>query len=499
MSTPDTFELLTEHPLWRPEDLGRPIPDTPHAVSVCLPTWDDVIAYEEGHERVVKSMQLGYPRFVRHPLVQKLFDTCAERFAKPGEVAVAFPSLHVAECCLAFAEANGVDGISVHDFGAHGIHAVVLPEDGLEFALKYWQHSGEIVSSRLAEAALEGLSEHEEGARAKKILRARIAEMTGAKPTDVFLYPTGMAALTAIHRKLLKLRPGLKTIQLGHPYVDLVKIQEKFGAGCHFFASNDANDTDAFKTLLQEGEFAGVFTDVPGNPLLGTASLPTLHEQLRAANVPLVVDETVGSYLNVNPMPYCDVMMTSLTKYFAGISDVMGGALILNQASPFYGAISNRLLEEYEDLWWGDDAALVSDRSFNFETRMHQINENGEAVADFLNSHPRVDRVYYPKFVNADNYREVMRENGGYGGLMSILLKDPAATTPAFYNALRVSKGPSLGANYSLACPYILLAHYDELDEVEAQGLSRWLVRLSVGLEPQGELIARLEEALAAV
>jgi len=89
-----------------------------------------------------------------------------------------------------------------------------------------------------------------------------------------------------------------------------------------------------------------------------------------------------------------------------------------------------------------------------------------------------------------------MKDAGGYGGLCSLLLKDPAACTEAFYDRLRVSKGPSLGTDFTLACPYTLLAHYGELEAVEAHGVSRWLVRVSVGMEEAGDLIERFAEAL---
>ncbi len=82
---------------------------------------------------------------------------------------------------------------------------------------------------------------------------------------------------------------------------------------------------------------------------------------------------------------------------------------------------------------------------------------------------------------------------------MSVVVKDADRNAMAFYDHLRVCKGPSLGANYTLACPYTLLAHYDELDSVAAQGVSPYLVRVSVGLEDLTELKARFDEALSYV
>ena len=127
------------------------------------------------------------------------------------------------------------------------------------------------------------------------------------------------------------------------------------------------------------------------------------------------------------------------------------------------------------------------------------VNANGEALFDFLVDHPKVQRVWYPKNETPDSYRSAMRQGGGYSGLMSILLRDSHDASPRFFDALEVSKGPSLGTNYSLACPYTLLAHYSELPWAESCGVSRNLVRIWTGLEPMDELIGRFERALEKV
>ena len=87
--------------------------------------------------------------------------------------------------------------------------------------------------------------------------------------------------------------------------------------------------------------------------------------------------------------------------------------------------------------------------------------------------------------------------HGGYGGLLSLELEQPAENAPRFYDALRVTKGPNLGTNYTLACPFTILAHYHELDWAGSCGVSRHLIRVSVGREKPEDLIARFESALA--
>ena len=497
MTTIYTGHPLMEEPLWHEEDLGKPIPNSPHAVSVALPLWKHVVAYEEGDPRVCAAMQVGYPRFMIHPYVKDLFDFCAKRFAREGESTLAFPSKRSAERCLEFVKQQcSMEGRCV-EFGLNGIWVLLVPELASKAAHDYWQHSGEIISSRMAESTLKGKSASLESVYSKLAIQTRISQLAGVHASNVFLFPTGMAALATVQRVLQRITPDAKSIQLGFPYVDLLKLQEKIGAGVHFFPSSDAGESLEFRDCINDNTISGVFTDLPGNPLLGTASLPHLSGLLRPRMIPLVVDDTVGTFYNVDAMPYADIVMSSLTKYFSGVSDVMGGSLIINDESPFYPHMRQVLQEECEDLIWGDDALLLAERSFDFETRMEYINRTAEAIADYLHAHPQVEQVYYPKFQNRGNYSAVMREGGGFGGLMSIQLKQAETTAPTFYDHLQVCKGPSLGTNYTLACPYTLLAHYDELDEVESNGVSRYLIRLSVGLEDIDDLIGRLDEAFS--
>ena len=495
MTTTDKSLQLLSNPLWREQDLGKPIPDSPHAISVALPTWKHVEGYEQGDPEILDAMQLGYPRFVLHPSVQELFQQCTERFAKEGETALAFPSRRSAERCLSFiVEQNKAEGYCV-EYGLNGIWSVVVPIDSAETAQDYWQHSGEIVSSRMAESTLKGATLSTESSYSKLAIQTRISQLAGVHASNVFLFPSGMAALATVQRVLQSMKPDTKSVQLGFPYVDLMKLQEKIGSGYHFFPANNAGDSNEFQSFIETNDVSGVFTDLPGNPLLGSSSLPNLSTILRSKNIPLIVDDTVGSYYNVDAMPYADIVMSSLTKYFSGISDVMGGALIVNAKSPFFPHIRRILQEEFEDILWGDDAMLMAERAFDFEVRMDQINRTAEDLADYLHTHPWVEKVYYPKFNNRGNYSSVMREGGGFGGLMSILLKNPERSAPLFYDHLRISKGPSLGTNYTLACPYTLLAHYDELEWVESHGMSRYLIRVSVGMENFSDLKARFNEA----
>ena len=281
---------LCRNPLWRPEDLGKPIPNSPHAISVGMPLWEHVVRYEEGDAQVVNALTIGYPRFIFHPLVKEFFRVCTDRFAREGESCLAFPSTRVAERCADFVCENAACEAQVHEYGSHGIFVTTFPEEAFETGAKFWRHTGEIVSSRLVQAILEGNQCPPAGDEAKHTLRTRLARMSGRGPGDVFLYPTGMAAVSGAQHLVQTRSPGAKTVQIGFPYVDVLKLQTKCGPGAHFFPHPDEDALHSLETLLDNEKIAGAFCEYPSNPLLQSADIPRLSAILRARAVPLIVD-----------------------------------------------------------------------------------------------------------------------------------------------------------------------------------------------------------------
>ena len=489
--------LLTE-PLWRPEDLGRPIPDSPHAVSACLPTWADNIGYEEHDPRVMQKLTTGYPRFVYNALCRRLFAECEARFAAAGETCLAFPSQRAANRCAEFIERRADVVCGVHEFGFGGIFATSFPQDAAAHAKASWQHCGEGISSRQAAAALEGhmpADSHD----ARIALRHRIATAAGVPVSHVWLCPTGMNALFVLHRALLSTFSDRKSVQFGFPYVDSLKLQQCYGAGVHFYPGGNSMELDQLRVAAADEQFSAIYTELPTNPLLASPDLLELRNIADAADCPLVVDDTVSSSVNVDVLPIVDVAWSSLTKFFSGVGDVIGGVIIVNPDRCFADRIQQGVEREWEDLMWSEDAAILDRNSRDFEARVRTINGTAEKLAEFLRVHPRVERVYFPKFESRAEYDSFKKPHGGYGGLLSVDLRNAPEAAPRFYDALQICKGPNLGMNYSLACPFTILAHYHELDFAERCGVSQYLVRVSVGLEPAEELIERFDAALRAV
>lgn len=488
-------DLLTD-PLWRAEDMGQPVPDTPHAVSVALPTWEQVVGYEECDPAVLGAMQTGYPRFFVNRIVRELNALAAEEFADAGEVAVIFPSEVSARRCLEFV--GGVGRVAYWEEKALGVLLVAAALE--KRALEFVRYSGELVSSYGAQAKLAGCDEDPEaGGDVRAILRGRIAHHAGMAAEDVYLFPNGMAAVFTLHRALRRMFPERKTVQYDFPYVDVLRVQKQFGAGAHFQPIASAESLEELRELAGREQLGGVFCEMPSNPLLRCADIRAVADIFAGSDVPLVVDDTVATTVNVSLAPWADALTTSLTKSFSGCGDVMGGSVVLNAAAPRYAALKAALSAVYEgDLLWWEDAVILERNSRDFAQRVRRMGETAEGLATHLRQHPAVQDVFYPKWETPEAYAAVRREGGGFGALFSMVLKHPERTSATFFDALRVTKGPSLGTNYTLACPYTLLAHYPELEWAEGCGVSRWLVRVSVGLEELDDLVARFDAALPA-
>jgi cystathionine gamma-synthase len=155
------------------------------------------------------------------------------------------------------------------------------------------------------------------------------------------------------------------------------------------------------------------------------------------------------------------------------------------------------------------DARALYQNSQDFVQRSNQVNRTAELLADWLYEHPDVQQVYYPKFTQPHFYQRFLNvrttttastasaaTTPGFGGLLSIVL-EPHMCQRTFYDNLHVCKGPSLGTNFTLVCPYTLLAHYHELEFARAYHVSPNLLRVAVGLEDFTTLQRRFDQAFA--
>lgn len=484
---------LSANPAWQEQDLGLPLPDSPHACSVCLPTWDSILGYEEGREKVLKRMRTGYPRFFKHPVVERLFAAAKSEVAGEHEEVIVLPTRAAVQRAHRWVERRAETAVRIASF--HGLQVLVVPAKAKRETDEYWRFAGEIVSSRQAQDFIDG--NLREGSKSHLISRS-LAKFSGAAPEDTLIFSSGMAAITAVLRALPGMRDGKKTLQLEFPYVDSLKVQELFGHGVVYLNDATGESFDEALMRIRQGEFAGVFTEVPSNPLLRTIDLHRVAKACEDSGTPFVIDDSAAGPLNVDSLRFADVVTGSLTKWISGKGDVMAGMATVRADSPVANALRESLTADATEsapLYIGDAEVLLSNLK-GYATRMETVNANGQALAAWLANHPAVAEVWHPSLTHKANYEAVMHKGAGYGGLLSFVLKNQKKT-PKVYDALRLSKGPSFGTPFTLVCPYTLLAHYHELEWAEGCGVSPNLLRVSCGLEPVETIVAAFEEAFS--
>ncbi|KAK5654241.1 hypothetical protein OQA88_7416 [Cercophora sp. LCS_1] len=294
--------------------------------------------------------------------------------------------------------------------------------------------------------------------------------------------------------------PGRTVAIFGFLYLDTIKALSKIcRCECRIYKC-DVTEVNRLEADLASGlHINALFTEFPGNPLLQTPDLGRLQCLAERYHFALVVDDTLSTCVNVNIISACDAICTSLSKMFSGACDVMGGSIILSPTTSFRGRLQGKLGSTHRpDAWFCQDADIMELNSRHFPARCRLASSNAQKMARQLKEHETVDEVYYPWGSPSQRlYDKYKVHDGGYGFLISIRFKTPSKAK-RFYDALETCKGPSLGTNFTLACAYTLLAHYNELPWAAEYGVVEHLVRISVGIESEEWLALRVRKALRA-
>lgn len=430
------------------------------------------------------------------------------------------------------------DQISIRVFDVESrFFAVIIPAQKMMSIIPFWTNAGLGISSRMAEEALgriellrevnreeedKGMPVREESP-AQGVLRERIAGLLErapvgkrekkVQPGDVYLFPTGMGAIYGLHRLLLK-RENKGSVLFGFAFHSTIHVLEDIGPGCKLFGKGDDEDLDALEKYLEDEAKEGrgiqaLYTEFPENPILNTPDLVRLRALADKYKFILAVDETIGSFCNVDVLSVADVVITSLTKSFSGYADVIAGSVVLNPSSSQYSALKPLFEESYTNEFFNADAEALEKNSRDYLTRSHILNTNAARLVEYIQTRAldpssSVAKVLYPTVLpSLKHYTPFMRPatdefTPGYGCLFSIDFASVAATA-AFYDNLNVYHGPHLGAHLTLALPYVMSMYgHEQLGFVGPFGLMETQIRISTGLEKFEDLLEEFKVALDA-
>lgn len=308
-------------------------------------------------------------------------------------------------------------------------------------------------------------------------------------------FGSGLAAIDCVIKML---NPGDEIISTndlyGGSYRIFNTIFAKYGLIFHFV---DMQDPAAVAALVNENTKL-IWVETPTNPMMNIIDIKAMADIAKKANAMLCVDNTFATPYLQNPLDLgADMVMHSVTKYLGGHSDVVMGALVCNDealATEMY-----RIQNSSGAVTAPMDSFLVLRGIKTLHLRMQRHCENGEQIARFLSTHPKVDKVYWPGFETHPNHHVAKAQMRGFGGMISFTLKGNQ-----LQDALDLVKkveifalAESLGGVESLIGHPATMTHASIPKEVREQsGVVDSLIRLSVGIEDADDLIADLKQAL---
>ena len=307
-------------------------------------------------------------------------------------------------------------------------------------------------------------------------------------------FSSGLAAIDAIIKLL---SPGDEVISTNDLYGGtfrlFTKVFEKYGVKFHFTSLHNVSDVES---LINENTKV-IWAETPTNPMINVFDIEALSIISKAKNLLLVVDNTFASPYLQNPINLgADIVMHSATKYLAGHSDVVLGALMLNDDE-----IAEKLyfIQNASGAVPGPQDCFLTLRGIKtLHVRMQRHCENAHKVANFLNNHEMVEKVYWPGLDSHKNHDVAKKQMSGFGGMLSFRIKDfNKEQTIKFLEKLHLfTLAESLGGVESLCGHPATMTHASiPVEEREKSGVTDSLIRLSVGIEDVDDLIDDLKNA----
>jgi cystathionine gamma-synthase len=326
---------------------------------------------------------------------------------------------------------------------------------------------------------------------------ARIATLDGAE--DCVLFPSGMSALTTT--LLLLLKAGDHVVMTSDCYRRtrhfVTVVLAKFGVSATLV---DPSDHAAIEAAITPGKTRLVISESPTNPYLRVLDLPRLAQiRDRHPGVRILIDSTFATPINQRPLALgADLVLHSATKYLGGHNDLLAGAIcgdagLLSALRDFRGVIGG-ILDPHS-------AYLLVRGMKTLALRVQRQNATALAIARFLEQHPAVERVFYPWLPSHPDHEIARAQMQGGGGVVSFLIAGALDEASKVVDACKIaSMAPSLGGVETLIEQPALMSFYEKTTEERlAIGIRDNLIRLSVGIEEEKDLIADLAQALEVI
>ncbi len=327
----------------------------------------------------------------------------------------------------------------------------------------------------------------------EKVAEKKLAALEGGEAG--LLFSSGMSAIVGL--LLSKLKAGDEVILFDECYHRTRQFCRehlgKFGVVTHQIPACDFEKMEAAindKTAL-------LISESPTNPHLSVVDLDQFVGLGKKYGIETMIDSTLATPLNQRPLEFgVDYVVHSVTKYLAGHNDMLGGVIITSEEKL-------KPLREYRGVVGMINAPhniyLLLRGLKTLELRMNRHNENGMAIAQFLEDHPRVEKVLYPGLPSHKYYELAKRTMNGFGGLVTFLVKDAdEQQTARVVDAVQIPRiGPSLGGVESLIEQPTIMSYHDYTPEQRlAVGIPDNMIRISCGIEDTVDLIADLKQAL---
>jgi len=323
-------------------------------------------------------------------------------------------------------------------------------------------------------------------------LEAVVADLEGGDHASAFA--SGMAAIDAV---LATLSPGDHVVAAKNLYAEthdlLTTVYAEYGVET---TRVDVTDAAAIESAVRPGT-ALVYLETPTNPVLNVADVAAAAEAAGAVDARLAVDNTFASPYLQRPLELgADVVVESLTKYVAGHSDVIAGAVATDDPA---------VAEEISTLQYmrgaipGPHECFLAVRGARtLPERMDRHCRNARAVVEWLDDHPRVETVYYPGLASHPNHDVAREQMDDFGGMASFELDAGVEAASEFAaNLDLVALAESLGGVESLVEQPAVMTHQDlSPAELRAAGIGESLLRLSVGTEHPDDILADLDGAM---